>query len=305
VALWILSDEEEEIGREAVRKAYARGLTFFDSAPYYGNDKADRRLGEALRGVDRLTYVVITKVGRVVPLDAETYAKDWRPPFDHSYDAVMRIYETTLKRLGMDRVDAVLIHDIGAVTHGDRHSEHFKQSMDGGYRALSELKSQGAISAIGVGVNEWHVLEEAMAAAEFDVFLLAGGYTLLEQTALDSFLPWCVRRNISVLIGGPFNSGVLAEGPSPGVWDNYAPAPEAVLERVRRIQAVCERYGASLPAAALRFLGAHPAVASVVFGPRSAEEALTNLDQFDTEIDPDLWRALKPEELVRPDAPTP
>jgi D-threo-aldose 1-dehydrogenase len=305
VALGILSDEEQETGREAVRQAYARGLTFFDSAPYYGNGKAERRLGEALRGVDRSTYVVSTKVGRVVPLDSESRPDHWRPDFDYGYDSVMRTYETSLKRLGMDRVDAVLLHDIGAVTHGDRHPELFRQAMDGGYRALSELKSAGAISAIGVGVNEWQVLEEAMAAAEFDVFLLAGRYTLLEQTALDSFLPACARRKISVLIGGPFNSGILAKGPSSGVWYNYAAAPEPILERVRRIDQVCGRYGVSLPTAALRFPGAHPAVASVVFGPRSAEEALTNLDQFETEINPDLWRALKREKLLRLDAPTP
>jgi D-threo-aldose 1-dehydrogenase len=305
VALGILPDEEQEIGREAVRQAYGRGLTFFDTAPYYGNGKAERRLGEALKGVDRSTFVVVTKVGRVVPPDSETYAKDWRPAFDYSYDAVMRTHETSLKRLGMDRVDAVLIHDIGAVTHGDRHPEFFKQAMDGGYRALSELKSQGAISAIGVGVNEWQVLEEAMGAADFDVFLLAGRYTLLEQTALNTFLPECVRRNISVLVGGPFNSGILAKGPSPGVWYNYAPAPEPILERVRRIQAVCERYGVLLATAALRFPVVHPAVASVVFGPRSAAEALMNLDEFETNIDPEFWRALKQAKLVHADAPTP
>jgi D-threo-aldose 1-dehydrogenase len=305
VALGILPDEEQEIGREAVRRAYAHGLTFFDTAPYYGNGKAERRLGEALRGVDRSTYVIGTKVGRVVPLDSETYPKGWQPAFDYSYDAVFRTYETSLKRLGVDRVDVVLLHDIGAVTHGDRHPELFKQAMDGGYRALAELKSEGAISAIGVGVNEWQVLEEAMGAADFDVFLLAGRYTLLEQTALDSFLPLCERRNISVLVGGPFNSGILAKGPSPGVWYNYTAAPEPILERVRRIEKVCARYGVSLPAAALRFPVAHPAVTSVVFGPRSADEALTNLDQFETYIDPELWSALKRENLLRSDAPTP
>jgi D-threo-aldose 1-dehydrogenase len=305
VALGLLSDEEEEIGREAVRQAYLHGLSFFDTAPYYGNGKAERRLGESLKGFDRSTFAVFTKVGRVVPLESETYGSGWQPPFDYGYDAIMRSYETSLKRLKIERVDAILLHDIGAVTHGERHAELFKQAMDSGYRALSELKSSGAISAIGIGVNEWQVLEEAMRAANFDVFLLAGRYTLLEQTALDTFLPECVRREISVLVGGPFNSGILAKGPSFGVWYNYAPAPEPVLERVRRIQAVCEQYRVALPTAALRFPSVHPAVAAVVFGPRSADEAIANLEQFTTEIDPALWRSLKSAELIHPAAPTP
>jgi D-threo-aldose 1-dehydrogenase len=305
VALSLLADIEQEVGIEAVRQAYRRDLTFFDTAPSYSAGKAERRLGEALKDVDRSTFVLCSKVGRVVPLDAESYPKDWQSPFDYSYDAVMRTYETSLKRLGMGRIDILLLHDIGALFHGERHPEVFKQAMEGGYRALSELKSHGDIAAIGVGVNEWQVLEEAMAAADFDVFLLAGRYTLLEQTALDTFLPSCLKRNISVLIGGPFNSGILAKGPSPGVWYNYAPAPEAVLARVRRIKAICDKYSVDLPTAALRFPTAHPAVASVVFGPRSAEEALINLDQFETAINPALWEELKKERLVHPDAPTP
>jgi D-threo-aldose 1-dehydrogenase len=167
------------------------------------------------------------------------------------------------------------------------------------------LKSGGAIAAIGIGVNEWQVLEEAMRVADFDAFLLAGRYTLLEQTALKTFLPECVRRNISVLVGGPFNSGILAKGPSPGVWYNYAPASEEILERVRRIKCVCNRYGVGLPKAALRFPSAHPAVASVVFGPRSASELMTNLEDFTSPIDPEVWRALKIDQLVDPAAPTP
>jgi D-threo-aldose 1-dehydrogenase len=305
VALGLLSSEEEDIGRQAVREAYARGLTFFDTAPYYGNGKAERRLGEALRGVERSSFVISTKVGRVVAPDAEKRPANWQPPFDYGYDAVMRTYETSLKRIGVERVDAILLHDIGAVTHGERHPELFRQAMDSGYRALAELRSGGAIAAIGVGVNEWQVLEEAMRAADFDVFLLAGRYTLLEQTALKTFLPECLRRGVSVLIGGPFNSGILAKGPSPGVWYNYAPASDAILEQVRRIEAVCKRYSVSLPNAALRFPSVHPAVASVVFGPRSSSELIANLEHFTSQIDPELWSALKSEKLVDPAAPTP
>jgi D-threo-aldose 1-dehydrogenase len=303
VALSLLSDHEKEIGRQAIEEAYSRGVTFFDTAPSYGNGRAERRLGEALKSVERSTFVVSTKVGMVVPL--ETLPLTWKPPFDYSYDAVMRSYEASLRRLGLDRIDIVLIHDIGSRMQKDRHPEVFRTAMDDSYRALRELKDAGAIKAIGIGVNEWQVLEQAAAVAEFDLFLLAGRYTLLEQTALDTFLPMCERRKISVFVGGPFNSGILAKGPTPGVWYNYAAAPDHILERVRRIQSVCESFGVPLSTAALRFPGAHPAVASVIFGPRSADEVQNNLEQFAKPIDPALWRTLKNEQLVRADAPTP
>jgi D-threo-aldose 1-dehydrogenase len=303
VALSLLSDHEEEIGRKAIEEAYSRGVTFFDTAPSYGNGSAERRLGEALKSVKRSTFVVSTKVGMDVPF--ETFPPNWRLAFDYSYDAVMRTYEASLRRLGMDRIDIVLIHDIGSRMQKERHPEVFRTAMDDAYRALRELKDAGAIMAIGIGVNEWQVLEQAAAVAEFDLFLLAGRYTLLEQTALDTFLPMCERRKISVFVGGPFNSGILAKGPTPGVWYNYAAAPEHILERVRRIQSICESFGVPLSTAALRFPGAHPAVATVIFGPRSADEVQNNLEQFATPIDPGLWRTLKNEQLVRADAPTP
>jgi D-threo-aldose 1-dehydrogenase len=303
VALSLLSDHETEIGHQAIEEAYSRGVTFFDTAPSYGNGRAERRLGEALKSVERSTFVVSTKVGMAVPL--ETLPLTWKPPFDYSYDAVMWSYEASLRRLGLDRIDIVLIHDIGSRMQKDRHPEVFRTAMDDSYRALRELKDAGAIMAIGIGVNEWQVLEQAAAVAEFDLFLLAGRYTLLEQTALDTFLPMCERRKISVFVGGPFNSGILAKGPAPGVWYNYAAAPDHILERVRRIQSVCESFGVPLSTAALRFPGAHPAVASVIFGPRSADEVQNNLEQFAMPIDPALWRTLKNEQLVRADAPTP
>lgn len=305
VALSLLSSDEEDIGRKAIEEALSRGLSLFDTAPSYGNGRAERRLGEALKCVERSTFVVSTKVGMVVPIESEMFPPNWRPSFDYSYDAVMRTYETSLRRLGVDRIDMVLIHDIGSVMQKDRHPEVFRTAMDDGYRALRELKDAGAVMAIGIGVNEWQVLEQAAAVADFDAFLLAGRYTLLEQTALETFLPMCERRKISVFAGGPFNSGILAKGPTPGVWYNYAAAPEHVLERVRRIQSVCESFGVPMSTAALRFPGAHPAVVSVIFGPRNADEVRMNLQQFDTPIDPALWLALKNEQLIRADAPTP
>lgn len=305
VALGILSEDDAHLGAGAIRQALARGLTLIDTAPYYGNGLAERRLGQVLRDVPRDQYRLVSKVGRLVMAEDEGKPGAWQPPFDYSYDGVMRSFETSQRRLGTERIDALLLHDIGAVTHGDRHPELFKQAMESGYRALEELKRAGMVTAIGIGVNEWQVLEQAMGVADFDVFLLAGRYTLLEQTSLDSFLPMVERKGMSVFVGGPFNSGILAKGPHPGVWYNYAPAPEPILERVSAIQAICEKHGVPLPTAALRFPVAHPAVASVVFGPRTAEELDINVDQFTTPIPPGMWAELKAAGYVRADAPLP
>jgi D-threo-aldose 1-dehydrogenase len=305
VALGLLSKEEEHLGAAAIKQALKRGIHLFDCAPYYGNGRAEHRLGDALRDVPRSEYKLVSKVGRVVNASDVTQPNAWQPPFDYSYDGVMRSFETSLRRLRVGSIDALLLHDIGRVTHGERHAELFKTAMDSGYRALDELKRSGAVTAIGIGVNEWQVLEEAMGVADFDVFLLAGRYTLLEQTSLDTFLPMVQRKGASVFVGGPFNSGILAKGPHPGVWYNYAPAPEAILERVRAIQAITEKHGVPLPNAALRFPVAHPAVASVVFGPKTAEELDTNVDQFTTAIPPAMWRELADAGLLRADAPLP
>ncbi len=305
VALGLLEDADEEIGAAAVARALERGVSLFDTAPYYGNGRAELRLGRALRGVPRESFRISSKVGRIVEAADEGRPNAWQPPFDYTYDGVMRSFETSLRRLGLDRLDVLMLHDIGAVTHAERHAAFFADAMGSGYRALDELKRSGAVTAIGIGVNEWQVLEEAIAAARFDVFLLAGRYTLLEQKALDSFLPKCVEQGVSVFVGGPFNSGILAKGPMPGVWYNYAPAPEDILARVKQIQAICERHGVSLPTAALRFPVAHPAVASVVFGPRTADELDINVDQFTTAIPAAMWGELQSAGLLRPDAPVP
>jgi D-threo-aldose 1-dehydrogenase len=306
VALGLLGREDEALGLDAAMEAYKRGVTLFDTAPLYGNGLAEVRLGRVLPTLERSSFRVCTKVGRMVPVECESLPSDWRPPFSYTYDDAMRSFASSLARLKLDRVDIVLIHDIGAVTHGERHPAVFREAMDGAYRALAELQRAGTIGAIGVGVNEWQICEDVLAAVDVDVFLLAGRYTLLEQTAQESFLPLCERRGVSVFVGGPFNSGVLARGPAaPGVWYNYAPAPEPILERVRRIQAVCERFDISLPTAALRFPAAHPVVASVVFGPRSTSETALNLEGFQRPIDPALWRELQAEGLLRRDVPVP
>ena len=219
----------------------------------------------------------------------------------------MRSLEFSLERLGVDHIDIVYAHDVDVFTHGSKAASdaRIREFMEGGYKALIKLREGGAIKAIGAGVNEWEVAETLARAGDFDIFLLAGRYTLLEQDALESFLPYCVEKNIGVVIGGPFNSGILATGPKRGAFYNYAPAPEAVLERVRRIEAICKAHEVKLAEAALRFPLSHPAIRQR--HPRRAEGRRSSSQRRDAgrEIPPALWRALKAEGLLRADAPTP
>ncbi|BBE72169.1 aldo/keto reductase [Oharaeibacter diazotrophicus] len=299
---------------EALLEAvWAAGFRFFDTAPFYGFGLSERRLGDVLRDKPRGDFVLSTKVGRVLkpnpgdhPARADYVdALPFEPVYDYSYDGVMRSFEHSLQRLGLDRVDVLLMHDIGRVTHGDAHEETFRIAMDGGARAMDELRRSGAVSAIGLGVNEWQVCEAAMDHLDWDCFLLAGRYTLLEQEALASFLPRCEKVGASIVVGGAFNSGILATGPVPGARYNYAPAPAEILERVGRIEAVCRRHGVALPAAALAFPLTHPAVACVIPGMASPRELDANLALLAAAIPSALWADLKAEGLMRPDAPTP
>ena len=303
---------------EAVRAALAQGVRFFDTAPYYGFGLSESRLGAALAEFDpEQRALVSTKVGRrLEPIAAETAhgvrhgfvdAAPFEPVFDYSYDAVMRSYEESRRRLRRDRIDLLLAHDLGRRTHGEAHAEQFKSFMTGGYRALRQLREQGAVGAIGLGVNEWEVAEEALAVGEFDVVLLAGRYTLLEQGAVDSFLPLCARRGVSVIVGGPFNSGVLAQDVehTASAHYDYEPAPQAVLERVARLRAVCGRFGVPLAAAALQFPLAHPQVVSVVVGLADPQQVAQAADWMGALAPDEFWRVLKHEGLLHAEAALP
>jgi len=305
---------EEDAARSAVRAAYAAGIRFFDTAPFYGYGLSERRIGDALRPFPRDSYVLSSKVGRrLVPRGRSPKQDDgyvdtlpFEPVYDYSYDGVRRSVEDSLQRIGTDRIDVLLIHDIGALTHGAAaHPELFRAAMTGGARALEELRRQGLVGAIGLGVNEWQVCLEAMREADFDCFLLAGRYTLLEQEALETFLPECGRRRISIILGGPFNSGILASGAVAGATYDYRPAPPDILDRVRRIEAICTAHGVPLAAAALQFPLHHPAVASVIPGARTTAEVTANLALLRHPIPPRLWQELKAAGLMRTDAPTP
>jgi D-threo-aldose 1-dehydrogenase len=293
--------------------AWDAGLRYFDTAPFYGFGLSERRIGDFLRTRPAGDYVVSTKVGRVLKPNAghhparESFvgALPFEPVFDYSYDGVMRSFEDSLQRLGLDRVDVLLMHDIDRFTHGPARDEMFNAAMNGGAKALDRLRSTGAVGAIGAGVNEWQVCEAAMDHLDWDCFLLAGRYTLLEQEALESFLPRCEREQVSVIIGGAFNSGILATGARPGARYDYGPAPREVLDRVERIEAVCARHGVRLPAAALAFPLTHPAVACVIPGMASVAELAANMDLIAERVPPALFRDLKAEGLMRHDAPVP
>ena len=304
----------EDEARGLLTDAWGAGFRYFDTAPYYGFGLSERRFGDALRALPWQEAVVSTKVGRLIRPDRgpnpdrEKFidAAPFRSDYDYSYDGVMRSHEDSLQRLGVDRVDILFLHDIGPVTHGAAaHPALFRQAMEGGYRALDELRRNGDVKAIGLGVNEWQVCEEAMDHGRWDVFLLAGRYTLLEQTALDSFLPRCQRENASIVIGGPFNSGILATGPVAGATYDYEPAPAAILERVRRIESVCKAHDVPLAAAALRFPLTHPSVAAVIPGMSARNHLQRNLQLIGQTIPAGLWSDLKSEGLLRADAPVP
>lgn len=302
----------------AVRAALQAGIRYFDTAPHYGFGLSEKRLGAALAECDpRQTAIVSTKVGRrldpVPPgtdLSAARQAFVSPEPvesvFDYSYDAVMRSHEASLKRLRRDRIDILYCHDLGSFTHGAEHPRRFTEFMDGGYRAMRELRDSGAVGAIGLGVNETAICEQVIGEAEIDVVLLAGRYTLLEQEPLTSFFPLCEARGVRVVVGGPFNSGILATGVRGGpVHYNYGPAPASVIERAGAIEDICVAHGVPLAAAALQFPLAHPRVVSVLAGMDSAGQADSAVALMAMPIPAALWRDLHEHGLLRHDAPLP
>jgi D-threo-aldose 1-dehydrogenase len=304
-----VSDAEAE---QTVAAALEEGVRYFDAAPYYGYGLAEQRLGTALRHWPRESYVVSTKVGRLLepregaPRSDQGFidALPFDPVFDYSYQAVMRSVEESLERMGCERFDILLLHDLGSLTHGaEAHPSLFETAMEGGYRALDALRAEGSVGALGLGVNECEVCLEAMEWGDFDCFLIAGRYTLLDQSALERLLPACAKRRISVIVGGPYNSGILAGDPGPGSRYDYENADESVIARARAIQRVCASHAVPLPAAALQFPLLHSAVASVIPGGRSPQEVRANAAHLRHPIREALWRDLASEGLLDPAAP--
>lgn len=271
-----------------VDHCWDRGLRHFDTAALYAGGVSETRFGTALADRPRDEHVLSTKAGRT--------NEDGQNLFDYSRDGILRSVERSLAKLKRDRLDIVFIHDVTPDLHGDAYEARFAEAMDGAYPALAELRSQGVVGAIGVGVGNWEVCQRFAEAGEFDCMMLAGGYTLLQQDSVP-FLDDCVTRGISVLAAAPFNTGILATGAVEGARYHYKPATPEVLEQTRRIESVCRRHDVPLPAAALQFPLRHPAVASVVVGHQSAEEVDRNLALLRRDIPEALWADLEAERV--------
>ncbi len=306
-----ISDDEAQA---VLDRACAGGVRYYDTAPLYGLGLSETRLNRFLRGKTRDDYVLSTKIGRLLrattPDQRDGQGKWFEVPsrnevYDFTYDGVMRSLEVSLERLGVDRVDILYAHDLDIPNQGTWEvlEARMTELMAGGYKALVELRDQGVIRAFGAGVNEWQPCQWLAERGDFDLFLLAGRYTLLEQDALQSFLPLAEERGIGIVIGGPYNSGILATGPKPGAFYNYDPAPPEILDRVARIEAICTRHGVRLVDAAFQFPLLHPTVVSVIPGGQGVAEMAGNLAAAGADIPAALWADLKAQGLMRPDAP--
>jgi D-threo-aldose 1-dehydrogenase len=301
---------------DVLEAAWNSGCRYFDTAPLYGLGLAETRLNSFLRSRKRDEYVVTTKAGRLLktckPEERTGIGKFFETPtrrevFDYSYDGVMRSFEASLERLGLDGVEILLAHDLCIFSHGSKAASdaRIEEFMRSGFYAMLSLRDQGVIKAFGAGVNEWQVCQTLAERGDFDLFLLAGRYTLLEQDSLKSFLPLCQKRGIGIILGGPYNSGILASGPKEGAYYNYSAASAEVIERVTRIQGVCARHGVTMISAALQFPLFNPSVVSVIPGGQSVAEVIQNREILNVNIPAGLWHELKHEGLIREDAPTP
>jgi D-threo-aldose 1-dehydrogenase len=279
-----------------VHRSLELGVRYFDTAPMYGLGQSERRFGRGLSGIDRESYVLSTKVGRVLdPIEPGSTQMQWS--FDFSRHGAQRSFRESLERLGLERVDILFIHD---------PDNHYLQALTQAFPVLMELRAQGLVKAIGAGMNQWEMELRFAKEGDFNCFLLAGRYTLLEQTSLAEFLPYCVEKKISVIAGGPYNSGILAaDNLTAAATYNYRESQPAIIEKAQRIKAVCDRHNVPMRAAALQFILAHPAIASVIPGARSVQELEENFALVKHPIPAAFWAELKAEKLIVANAPTP
>ena len=308
-----ISDGE---ARATLDAAWEGGVRYFDTAPLYGLGLSETRLNPFLRDKPRDSYILSTKVGRLIEYCSPEHRAGvgkWfnvpqrRENFDYTYDGVMRSFEHSFSRLGVDQIDILYVHDLCAFSHGSKAASDMrvKEFFAGrGYEAMISLRDQGMIKAIGGGVNEWEVCQNLAERGDFDLFLLAGRYTLLEQKALDSFLPLCEARGIGIITGGPYNSGILATGAKPGSFYNYDPAPQGIIDRVNAIEVVCSDHNVRMVDAAFQFPLLHPAHVAVIPGGQGVDEMAGNLQAAYADIPAELWVDLKAAGLMREDAPT-
>ena len=290
-----------------IRRAHDLGINYFDTAPLYGTGRSEVRYGAALSGVDRDSYVISTKVGRVLELYEGGMSAEESPDnfADHyavdswTRDDVLRSIEDSLVRLQTDHIEIVLVHDPDTQPYGE------KQAMEEAFPTLIELREQGTVKAVGCGMNEWQMPAKFIRAFDIDAVLLAGRYTLLDHSAYGEFLPLCIERDVKIIVGGPYNSGILARDLDGDVTFDYEIAPQHLVDQARRLDAVCRRHGVDLKAAALQFVLAHPAVGTVVPGAQSVAELEENFGLVGQEIPGDVWVEMKAEGLIPRDAPTP
>ena len=300
----LYGDIPDEQATSVVDKARQLQLNLFDTAPLYGSGKSERRLGQALQGVDRDSYILATKVGRIlVPADDGDRGQSifgdpppFKPVFDYSRDGVMRSVEDSLERLGLDRIDVLHIHD---------PDNHWQEAIEGAYPALDSLRSQGVISAVSAGMNQWEMLARFAREGDFDCFLLAGRYSLLDQSALDELLPLCLEKNIGIMAGGTYNSGILAKGAKPGAKFNYNDAPDHIIKKAQGLEEAAAKHGVDIKAAASQFVFAHPAITTIIPGTRRPERVQENFDLLTEEIPAAFWGELQDRALIHPEAPTP
>ncbi|MET0567661.1 MAG: aldo/keto reductase [Hyphomicrobiaceae bacterium] len=305
---------DDQTAIATVETAAQSGVTLFDAAPLYGQGMAEHRIGTALRRQSPKDLVLSTKVGRLLVPAPTGRTKTTRfvgglsfnVVNDYSYDAAMRSHEASLQRFGLPKVDVLLIHDADAWSHGPEEGpKRYREAMSGAYRALEKLRSEGVIKGIGIGVNDPVYAAKYLQEGDFDCFLLAGRYSLLEQPALAEVLPLAAQKNVGVMLGGVFNSGILATGPVPGARYNYVDAPPQIVAKVEQINRVCESHGVSLPEAAIHFCLGHPAVSSLVLGAVAPDEVRRNVAAVSKFVPAALWSDLKAEKLLDAAAPTP
>ena len=310
----LYSATSNDVADATICEAVDNGITYIDTAPHYGHGLSEVRIGQFLKNRDRSSVTLSTKVGRVLEPSGPEGPPDhgfvdplpFTQVYDYSYDGVMRSFEQSCNRLGVDSVDILYIHDIGALTHGqDRHPELFREAMSGGVKAMEELKRGGQTKAIGLGVNEWEVCVESFEHADFDIFMLAGRHTLLEQPAMDTFMPECERRGVSVVCASPFNSGLLATRPTKHSKYNYATAPEDIIARANKIFDICQKMGVNAQAVALQFPLLYPCITSVVTGMSSAKRVRQSISWWKETIPDNVWVALQDNGFIDARIPIP
>lgn len=300
----------------ALQAAWDAGIRYFDTAPWYGLGQSEHRFGRFLGEAARAEFLLSTKIGRVLkaPPDPSRFDRGvwvgglpFQHVFDYSYDGVMRSYEDSLQRLGVPRVDMLVIHDLDFWHHSTeaKVTAYLHQLATGGWRALEELKRHGLISAVGAGINELGMIPRFLDLVNLDFFLVALRYTLLEQEVLTAEFPLCEKHDVSVVLGGVFGSGILASGPVEGAIHNYAPATPEIRRKVERIEAICVRHDTPLPAAAIQFCAAHPLAASLLLGAVDGGQVNRNIELAARPIPSALWEELRHEGLIRADAPLP